>query len=69
MIEKFFAQFNTYLLTHPAFLAKLKLLFWIKYWALTLLMVFFLVLIYREQGIRRRAAPTTYDQKAYCFEA
>ena len=69
MIEKFFAQFNTYLLTHPAFLAKLKLLFWIKYWALTLLMVFFLVLIYREQGGRRRAAPPTFNRKAYCFEA
>jgi len=69
MIEKFFAQFNTYLLTHPAFLAKLKLLFWIKYWALTLLMVFFLVLIYREQGGRRLAAPPTFNRKAYCFEA
>ena len=69
MIEKFFAQFNTYLLTHPAFLAKLKLLFWIKYWALTLLMVFFLVLIYREQGGRRRTALPTFNRKAYCFEA
>ena len=69
MIEKFVAQFNTYLLTHPAFLAKLKLLFWIKYWALTLLMVFFLVLIYREQCGRRRTAPPTFNRKAYCFEA
>lgn len=68
MIEKFFAQFNTYLLTHPAFLAKLKLLFWIKYWALTLLMVFFLCLIYREQRIRR-AAPPKCGREAYCFEA
>lgn len=69
MIEKFFAQFNAYMLTHPTFLAKLKLLFWIKYWALTLLMVFFLCLIYREQGVRRRRTPETYQRKAYCFEA
>lgn len=69
MIEKFFAPLNTYLVSHPAFLAKLKMLFWIKYWALTLLMVFFLFLIYKEQGGRRRVAPTAYDQKAYCFEA
>ncbi len=68
MIEEFFAQFNTYLLTHPAFLAKLKLLFWIKYWALTLLMVCFLYLIYRERGLRR-AAPPKYGRGSYCFEA
>lgn len=53
MFENFFSQFNTYLLGHPSFMAKLKILFWIKYWALLLLMAFFLFLVYREQRQRR----------------
>lgn len=50
MFQNFFAQFNTYLLAHPAFLAKLKFLFWLKYWMLTLLMAIFIYLIYKERG-------------------
>lgn len=54
MLQDFFRHFNAYLAGHPGFLAKLKLLFWIKYWALTLLMGVFLFLIYRERGWRRK---------------
>jgi Ca2+/Na+ antiporter len=53
MFENFFSQFNIYLLGHPSFMAKLKILFWIKYWALLLLMAFFLFLVYREQAQRK----------------
>jgi hypothetical protein len=56
MIRDFFSQFNAYLAGHPSFLAKLKLLFWIKYWALTGLMGLFLYLIFRERGWRRGTA-------------
>ena len=70
MFENFFRQFNAYLLGHPAFLAKLKLLFWIKSWALMLLMGFFLYLIFREQGFRRLEAPPPPRQRGtYCFKA
>ncbi len=50
MFESFFRPLNAYLLGHPSFLAKLKLLFWLKYWTLTLLMAFFVYLIFRERG-------------------
>ena len=50
MFESFFRPLNAYLLSHPSFLAKLKLLFWLKYWTLTLLMAFFVYLIFRERG-------------------
>jgi hypothetical protein len=50
MFQNFFAQFNAYLLGHPAFLAKLKFLFWLKYWILTVLMAIFIYLIYKERG-------------------
>ncbi|QJD29452.1 hypothetical protein [Methylococcus geothermalis] len=51
MFENFFAQFNAYLVGHPAFLAKLKFLFWLKYWILTLLMAIFVYLLYKERGV------------------
>ena len=69
MFERFFTQFNAYLLSHPTFLAKLKLLFWIKYWALMLLMGFFLYLIFREQGFRRVEPPLPCRRGRYCFKA
>ena len=69
MLQDFFTAFNAYAAGHPSFLAKLKLLFWIKYWALMLLMAFFVFLIYRERGWRRKA-PAPKDQKAIqTFEA
>jgi hypothetical protein len=68
MLERFFSQFNAYLAAHPGFLAKLKLLFWIKYWALTLLMAFFLFLIFRERGFRSAPRPETRRAASY-FEA
>lgn len=68
MLERFFSQFNAYLAGHPAFLAKLKLLFWIKYWVLTLLMAFFLFLIIRERGFRHAPRTETRRSESY-FEA
>ncbi|QXP84894.1 hypothetical protein ABZN20_10985 [Methylococcus sp. ANG] len=50
MFENFFAEFNAYLLGHPAFLAKLKFLFWLKYWILIGLMAVFIYLLYKERG-------------------
>ncbi|MDF9391225.1 MULTISPECIES: hypothetical protein [Methylococcus] len=49
MFENFFAEFNAYLLGHPAFLAKLKFLFWLKYWILIGLMAVFIYLLYKER--------------------
>lgn len=69
MIEKFFAPFNAYLISHPTLLAKLKLLFWIKYWALMLLMAFFVYLLYREQSNRRLANSTERLRRRCLFEA
>lgn len=69
MLREFFNQFNSYLLGHPAFLAKLKLLFWIKYWALTILMGVFVFLIYRERGWRRKTPADSRRTAAQQFEA
>lgn len=71
MFEKFFADFNRYLVTHPAFLAKLKLLFWLKYWLLTGLMAFFVYLLFRERGFtgRRTARRPATDKPRYCMKA
>ncbi len=69
MIEKFFAPFNAYLVGHPTLLAKLKLLFWIKYWALTLLMAFFVYLLFREQSNRRLTNSTERLRRPCLFEA
>ncbi|QXP93392.1 hypothetical protein [Methylococcus capsulatus] len=49
MIENFFAEFNAYLLGHPVLLAKLKFLFWLKYWILIGLMAVFIYLLYKER--------------------
>jgi hypothetical protein len=68
MLRDFFSRFNAYLAGHPGFLAKLKLLFWIKYWALTGLMGVFLYLIYRERGWRRKT-PTASRAAGHSFEA
>lgn len=71
MFEKFFADFNRYLLTHPAFLAKLKLLFWLKYWLLTGLMAFFVYLLFRERGLAGRPGGRGSEprKKRYCLKA
>jgi hypothetical protein len=68
MLRDFFSQFNAYLAGHPGILATLKLLFWIKYWILTGLMVVFLYLIYRERGWRR-TKPGASRPAAHRFEA
>ena len=68
MIRDFFNQFNVYLIGHPALLAKLKLLFWIKYWALMILMLCFVLLIYRERGWRRQT-PLEPGRAEQRFEA
>lgn len=69
MIEKFFAPLNAYLIGHPTLLAKLKLMFWIKCWTLTLLMACFVYLIFREQPDRRLASSTERLRKPCLFEA
>lgn len=71
MFQDFFHHVNAYLLHHPPLLAKLKFLFWIKYWALTLVMVYFLYLLFRERGLFRRpgAQAPGSDKRRHCFKA
>ncbi len=71
MFEHFFRPLNAYVLSHPSVLAKLKLLFWVKYWALTLLMAFFVYLIFRERGFSGgpRSAKHAAFRRVHRFEA
>jgi hypothetical protein len=49
MFENWFDQINFFLHTHPDMLAQLAFLFRVKCWLLTLLMGYFLYLIYKDQ--------------------
>lgn len=53
MFENWFDQINFFLHTHPDMLAQLVFLFRVKCWLLTLLMGYFLYLIYKDQAKSR----------------
>lgn len=55
MFENGFDQINHFLQTHPHWLAQLAFLLRVKSWLLTLLMGYFLFLIYKERGVKSRA--------------
>lgn len=65
MFRQLFDQLNAYLLTHPAMLSKLQLLFWIKYWCLIAIMLFFLYLVY----FKNDAKPAAKKKKRDTFRA
>ncbi|MFO1417943.1 MAG: hypothetical protein U1E83_04675 [Methylotetracoccus sp.] len=72
MFETLFSEFNHYLMRNPGAFGKLKLLFWIKYWALLLIFSVFLYLVYREQYLRKRQRrmPTNRSGRPdYCMKA
>jgi hypothetical protein len=64
MFENGFDQINHFLQTHPYWLAQLAFLLRIKSWLLTLLMGYFLYLIYREQR-SKAAVEKNHKAKAY----
>lgn len=65
MLESWFEHINTLLHTHPHLLAQLAFLWRVKCSLLTLLMAYFLYLIYREDARKAREK----RKRVYHFEA
>ena len=59
-----FDSINFYLMSHPAMLEQLALLFWIKSWLLLGLAFWFFFLASRET-IKKRTQPQPADGRAY----
>ena len=64
MIERWFDHINHFLHTHPDWMAHLAFLFRLKCGLLTLLALYFVYLVYREQP-----KPAPSEAKAYTFVA
>jgi hypothetical protein len=51
MLENLLDSLNALLLQHPPLIQLLHLLFWVKYWLLTVIMSVFVCLVYSENTV------------------